>query len=74
MLPNDLIQLQDLWGAKTALRQGHQRKGAIHLFCTLWLYKRKWSNGNCLLPNLKNLNSYPGQSAEQEEIQSDMRA
>lgn len=26
-------------------------------------------SGNCLLPNLKNLNSSPGQSAEREEMQ-----
>lgn len=46
------------------LGQDHQRKGAIHFFCTCGSRKGNGQNGNCLLPNLKNLSSYPGQSAE----------
>lgn len=59
MLPKDPIQLQDLWGAKTALGQGHQRKGAIHLFCILWVYKRKWSKWQLFMTKSKEFKQLP---------------
>lgn len=58
-LPNDPIQLQDLWGAKTALGQGHQRKGAIHLFCSLWVYKRKWSKWQLFITKSREFKQFP---------------
>lgn len=69
-LPNDPIQLQDLWGAKTALGQGHQRKGAIHLLCSLWVYKRKRSKRQLFITKSKEFKQLRGQSAEEEETQN----
>lgn len=60
MLPNDPIQLQDLWGAKTALGQGHQRKRSIHVFCSLWIYKRKWSKQQLFSTKSKEFKQLPG--------------
>lgn len=58
-LPNDPIQSQDLWGAKMALGQGHQRKGAIHLFHGLWLYKRKWSKWQLFITKSQEFKQSP---------------
>lgn len=59
MMPNDPIQSQDLWGAKMALGQGHQRKGAIHLFHGLWLYKRKWSKWQLFITKSQEFKQLP---------------
>lgn len=57
-LPNDPVQLQDLWGAKTALGQGCQRKGAIRLFGSVRVYKRKWSKWPLFITKLKEFKQF----------------
>lgn len=58
-LPKDPIQLQDLRGAETARGQGHQRKGAIHLFCSWWLCKRKQSKWQLFITKSKEFKHFP---------------